>query len=444
MLAGLMPRPGFRMRYLYSAAFRLLLPLVFLRLLWRSRRSPAYRRRWGERLGFLPAGDGRMARAARDGVIWLHAVSLGETLAARPLVEFLLADYPEVPVLVTTTTPTGSRQVQLLFGDRVLHAYAPLDTPGAVNRFLAAYSPRLLLLIETELWPNLLHACRRRGCPIMLANARLSERSRRGYARLARFSRDMLACVSRVACQSRDDAARFAALGVPAGRLSVCGNIKFDIDIGGNLAARVRALVTEWGCAGRFVVVAASTHAGEDDAVLEAFAALRKEVPDALLVLVPRHPERFDSVYALCRAAGWQTCRRSRDQAPGPDTAVVLGDTLGEMLLLLGTASVAFVGGSLLPRGGHNLLEPAAMGVPVLSGPSLFNFAAVRDLLLAHGALQLVADGAELGAALRALSVDSDRRQAMGRAGADAVRANRGARERIEALVRGLLPPPGA
>lgn len=429
------------MRHLYSAVFRLLLPLVLLRMIWRSRRAPAYRQRLGERLGFAPLRGGSEARSDPERVIWLHAVSLGETLAARPLVEFLLAEFSAVPVLVTTTTPTGSDQVRALFGDRVLHAYVPLDTPGSVDRFMARYPPRLLLLVETELWPNLLHACRQRDCPVLLANARLSEHSRRGYARLGRFGRDMLSCVSHVACQSPDDAARFAALGVPAPRLSVCGNIKFDIDPGNDFAGRVHALLLEWGAADRFLVAAASTHAGEDEAVLAAFAMLRREVPTALLLLVPRHPERFDAVFALCRAAGWRTCRRSLAQSPGARADVLLGDTVGELLLLLGTVDVAFVGGSLVPQGGHNLLQPAALGIPVLSGPSLFNFAAVRDLLLARGSLRLVADGAELGAALQELARNVETRKAMGAAGREAVQANRGARQRIEKLVRRLLSP---
>lgn len=439
MLAIYTLSPGPGMRHLYSTVFRLLLPLVFLRLLWRSRATPAYRRRWAERLGFAATGKGQPRGPDAGPVIWLHAVSLGETLAARPLVEFLLAEFPGTPVLVTTTTPTGSRQVRALFGKRVLHVYAPLDTPGAVGRFLARYQPLLLLLIETELWPNLLHGCHQTNCPVLLANARLSQRSYRGYSRLGRFGRELLSCVSHVACQSQDDATRFAALGVPADRLSVCGNIKFDLDVGGSLPDRIRALVGEWRCAGRFVVAAVSTHAGEDEAVLAAFATLRRQVPDALLLLVPRHPERFEVVHALCSAAGWQTCRRSLGESPGADTAVLLGDTVGELLLLLGTADVAFVGGSLVSRGGHNLLEPAVLGVPVVSGGSLFNFTVVRDLLQACGALALVADEAELGDVLCALAWDDDRRRAMGQAGIRAVEENRGARERIEAQVRRLL-----
>jgi len=429
------------MRHVYSTVFRLLLPLVFMRLLWRSRAAPAYRRRWRERLGLAPGGESRAARSDPGPVLWLHAVSLGETLAARPLVEFLLTEFPDTPVMVTTTTPTGSRQVATLFGERVLHVYAPLDTPGAVGRFLARYRPRLLLLIETELWPNLLHGCRQRHCPVLLANARLSERSFRGYARLGQFGRTLLSWVSHVACQTQDDATRFAALGVPADRLSVCGNIKFDLDVGGILPGRIQALRSEWHCIGRFVFAAASTHAGEDEAVLAAFAILRRQVPDALLLLVPRHPERFKAVHGLCTAAGWQTRRRSLGESPGADTAVLLGDTMGELLLLLGVADVAFVGGSLVSRGGHNLLEPAALGVPVLSGDSLFNFSAVRDLLLASGALVLVEDAADLGKVLCELASDPARRRAMGSAGSRAVAGNRGARAQIEAQVRRLLSP---
>ena len=432
------------MRHLYSTVFRLLLPLVFLRLLWRSRAAPDYRRRWVERLGFASASARRTSDSvAGEGVIWLHAVSLGETLAARPLVESLLQGFPGVAILVTTTTPTGSAQVRSLFGDRVLHVYMPLDTPGALRRFLGRYRPRLLILMETELWPNLLHACAQRQCPVLLANARLSQRSFRGYRRLGRFGRDMFSAISHVACQSGDDARRFAALGLPPERLSVCGNIKYDLDLGAGVQARIAQLKAQWQCTERLVFVAASTHEGEDEAVLAAFSALREQVPRALLVLVPRHPERFKAVHKLCLEAGWQTCRRSLGESPDATTAVLLGDTLGELLVLLGSADVAFIGGSLVPRGGHNLVEPAALGVPVLSGPSLFNFAAVADALRTAGALLEVGSATELGTALCDLARDADRRAAMGQAARAVALENRGARQGIERLVRQLLAPVG-
>jgi 3-deoxy-D-manno-octulosonic-acid transferase len=432
------------MRQLYSALFYLLLPLVFLRLLWRSRSDPDYRRRWGERLGFAPPSGVPPSGVPPSGeppkgVIWLHAVSLGETLAARPLVQSLLADYPDLTVLVTTTTPTGSRQVRALFGGRVAHVYAPFDLPAALRPFLRRYRPRLLVLMETELWPNLLALCRDAGCPVLLANARLSQRSARAYARLGRFTRALLQNVDRAACQSRADARRLAVLGLPRTRVSVSGNIKFDLEIDAALRARIAARAAAWRTAERFVFVAGSTHPGEDELVLGAFRVLREALPHALLVLVPRHPARSQALVALCQAQGWTPRRLSLGQDPGPGDVVVLGDTTGELLALFGLADVAFVGGSLMPHGGHNLLEPAALGIPVLCGPHLQNFIAVRDLLKARGALRLVSDAATLGESLCELARDSALRGRMGEAGARAVAENRGAREHLLSEVRQLL-----
>jgi 3-deoxy-D-manno-octulosonic-acid transferase len=427
------------MRQLYSALFYLLLPLVFLRLLWRSRSDPDYRRRWGERLGFAPPSGMPPSGVPPKGVIWLHAVSLGETLAARPLVESLLRDYPDIPVLVTTTTPTGSRQVRSLFGERVVHVYAPFDLLVALKPFLRRYRPRLLVLMETELWPNLLALCREAGCPVLLANARLSRRSARGYARLGRFTRALLENVDRAACQSRADARRFVALGLPRARIRVSGNIKFDLEIDAALRARIAARAAAWRTAERFVFVAGSTHPGEEERVLAAFQALRRASPDSLLVLVPRHPARSQALVALCQAQGLTPRRLSLGEDPEPGDAVVLGDTTGELLALFGIADVAFVGGSLVPHGGHNLLEPAALAVPVLSGPHLHNFTAVRDLLQARAALRLVSDAATLGESLCELARDPGLRARMGEAGARAVAENRGARERLLAEVKALL-----
>lgn len=423
------------MRQLYSLVFYLLMPFILLRMLWRSRRAPAYRRRLGERFGvFVPPADGRP-------VIWVHAVSVGETLAAAPLVEVLLERYPEHRLAVTTTTPTGSGRVRALFGDRVFHVYAPWDLPFAVRRFLAGLRPELLLVMETELWPNTLHYTARAGCRVLLANARLSARSAAGYARLGGLARQMLGHLDCVACQAREDGERFVALGLPRDRLEVTGSIKFDLELGPALrrdAAELReALGADW----RPVVVAASTHPGEDEQVLAAFADLRRDLGDCLLVLVPRHPERFDAVFRLCRDAGWRVARRSTGDAPGPEADVLLGDTMGELLLMLGSASVAVIGGSLVEHGGHNALEAAAWGVPVVTGPHMFNFEEVSQLLVAAGAMERLAEPARLGACLSRLLADEPRRRAMGEAGKRVVAENRGARERLLALVARQLPP---
>lgn len=425
------------MRQLYSLLFTLMLPLIILRMLWRSRRAPAYRRRLGERLGFFPApAPGRPT-------IWVHAVSVGETLAAAPLIEDLLQRYPDHRVVVTTTTPTGSERVQALFGERVLHVYAPWDTPAAVRRFLARVRPALLLLMETELWPNMLHYSARGGARILLANARLSQRSAAGYARAGGLTRQMLARLDCVACQASEDGERFVALGLPRTRLQVTGSIKFDLELDAQLRQRAATLRQQLGSAQRPVIVAASTHAGEDEQVLAAFAAVRERFDNALLVLVPRHPERFQAVADLCRQAGWQVARRSRSSGPLPaGDAVLLGDTMGELLLLLSAAQVAMIGGSLVAHGGHNMLEAAAWGVPVVTGPHVFNFAEISELLEAAGAMVRVQEAGELGACLLALLADPQRRRQMGEAGQGVVASNRGARERLLALVAAHLAPP--
>ena len=427
------------MRYLYSALFYALLPFVILRMLWRSRRAPAYRRRLAERCGwFQPRPD--LARPA----IWVHAVSVGETLAAAPLLENLLNQYPDHCLVVTTTTPTGSERLRALFGARVFHVFAPWDLPGPVSRFLRRTRPRLLLLMETELWPNMLHLSRKAGCRVLLANARLSARSAAGYRRLGGLTRDMLRQLDAVACQSDADGKRFLELGLPAPALQVVGSVKFDLTLGADLVARAEQLRSEFGGPQRAVLVAASTHPGEEALILSALRALRASpaLQHCLLVLVPRHPERFDEVFELCRAQGWRVQRRSAGASPVASDDILLGDTMGELLLLLGTATVAVVGGSWVEHGGHNVLEPAAWGVPVVTGPSLFNFAQSARLLIAAGALVRLESGAELAPCLQALLADARRREAMGAAGRQVLAENRGATARLLALVAGLLARP--
>lgn len=378
------------MRLVYSTLITLLLPLVVLRMLWRSRLAPAYRRRLGERLGvFTLASDSRP-------LLWIHAVSLGETLAARPLVERMLDELPGYRVLITTTTPTGSEQVLKLFGDRVAHVYAPWDTPGSVRRFLRRTRPQLLLLIETELWPNTLHYAAQEGCKIMLANARLSARSAGGYARFSQTTRRMFGHLSWVAAQSTADADRFVALGLDPARIAVSGSIKYDVQISESMRGQAEQLRRVWGLSERPSIIAASTHEGEEALILAAFRELRRVHPTALLLLAPRHPERFERVQVLVQEAGFEVLRRSSEQPVVAQTDVFLIDTLGELLQFFGVADLAIIGGSFIPRGGHNPLEATAWGRLVLCGGSMFNFSDISHRLREVGALEQVAVSAEL------------------------------------------------
>lgn len=421
------------MRFVYSAIFYLLLPAVVLRMLWRSRRAPAYRQRLAERFGYFDTP----AALQEQAVIWVHAVSVGETLAAAPLVEHLLQAYPGHAVVVTTTTPTGSERVRALFGARVFHVYSPWDLPGAVSRFFRRVRPALLVIMETELWPNLLHAAQRASCPVVLANARLSARSARGYGRFAGLTRRMLQQLTVVACQSRDDGERLVALGLPRERLQVTGSIKFDLDLDAALRGEAASLREAWQ---RTVILGSSTHPGEEALLLDCFAALRSDWPDLLLLLVPRHPERFASVYQLCTERGMAVARRSRGEAPGPQHQVLLGDTMGELRLLSGTATVAVIGGSFIEHGGQNVLEAAAWGVPVVSGPHMYNFTEITALLTEAGAMRQLKDGVQLEPCLRQLLDDTALRERMGRAGERVIDDNRGALERLQSIIAEVVP----
>lgn len=421
-------------RLLYSLLLYLLLPAVLLRLCWRARRAPDYARRWGERFGWVAPLSGP--------VVWVHAVSVGETLAAAPLIRHLQTCHPNARLLVTTTTPTGSERVHALFGTSVAHCYAPYDFPDAVARFLRRVRPALLVVMETELWPNLLHACAARGIPVVLANARLSARSARGYAKVKSLTAPMLRALSRVAAQTSADGERFLALGLAPDKLQITGNLKFDLDLSPELRARATALRQAWaGPRPRPVWLAASTHAGEDALVLAAHAEILRALPAALLVLVPRHPERFASVHAACVRAGFATRRRSEAGAVPPETQVLLGDSMGELLAFCGAADVVFVGGSLVPVGGHNLIEPAAWGRPVLAGPHLFNFAEIAALLQAEGGLRICADSPALATTVIELLAEKDYREKAGTAARTVAEANRGALARLAAAIEPLCPP---
>lgn len=419
-------------RTLYTLLFHLGLPLVFLRLLWRAWRAPAYSRRIGERFAFgLPP--------LRPGGIWVHAVSVGESIAAAQMIRELMARYPHLPITVTCMTPTGSERVQALFGDSVQHCYLPYDLPWAAARFLERARPKLAVVMETELWPNHIHQCARRGIPVALANARLSARSARGYARFARLTAPMLAKLSLIAVQTEAEAERFRQLGARDECVEVTGSIKFDLTIDPALLERASKLRQQWAALERPLWIAASTHAGEDEIILAAHRQLLSNHPQALLILVPRHPERFASVYESAVRDGFVAVRRSTGEAVGADTQVLVGDTMGELLFLYALADIAFVGGSLVPNGGHNLLEPAALGKPVLSGPHLFNFLEISAQLRAAGALREVENASELASAVDALWSDLPYAERMRTAGLVVLKNNQGALERLLAGLARLV-----
>lgn len=419
------------MERLYTPLLWLLLPLALLRLLWRSRRVPAYRQRWRERLAFYPV-------APSPAAVWLHAVSVGEVQAAQPLIRHLRDRDAANGVLVTTTTPTGAQRLAGLFSEPVPHLYTPFDLPPVVRRFLDRVRPRLVVVMETEVWPNLLKECAARRIPVILANARLSERSASGYARLGRFARATFGRFALVAAQSASDAARLQRLGVPGERLRVTGSAKFDLHLPGSLRERAEVMRRTWGSE-RPVWVAASTHDGEEELLLAAHRWVRAQWPTALLVLVPRHPERFERVASLVLRQGWALARRSRPEPCSAKTGVFLGDSMGELPVFLAAADAAFIGGSLVPVGGHNLVEAAAVGVPAAIGPHSFNFASVTETLIQAGAAVQVADARALARQITAWLGDAAERARIGENGLWVVAENRGATQRLIELVEEQL-----
>lgn len=420
------------LNWLYSLLLYLALPFALLRLLWRSWRAPAYRRRWRERLGWY--GDRPLAAG-----IWIHAVSVGETQAAAPLIKYFLDKHPDLGVMVTTTTPTGSARLRALFEDQVRHVYIPFDLTPILTRFLNRVRPRLVLVMETEIWPNMLRVCQGRGIPVILGNGRLSARSARGYARLGGFARQTFSRLSLVAAQTNADAQRFIDLGVPSERVRVTGSIKFDLRQPASLQDSAEAMRRLWGT-DRPVWVAASTHEGEEEPLLKVHRQILARLPTALLVLVPRHPERFDRVASLAGRLGLPAVRRSSGRSCGPEDAVFLGDTMGELPALIAAADAAFIGGSLVPVGGHNLLEAAAAGVPVAIGPHAFNFAQITELLVQEGAAVQVANADALANLMVDWLDDAATRARIGENGQRVVASNRGALGRLIVLIESLEP----
>ena len=407
-------------RFFYALAWIVATPLVLARLAWRSRRQGGYLERVGERFG-------RYAPAASAPRIWVHAVSVGETRAAAPLVEALRARYPGHRILVTHMTPTGRATGEELFGDRVERAWLPYDLGFAVRRFFAHFRPEFGILLETEIWPRLLEEARRQAVPVVLANGRLSERSARRYARVPWLTRWAFANFAGVAAQTAADAERFTSIG--ARSPAVLGNVKFDLAVPPDTRERGERFRALFG-AGRAIWVAGSTREGEEALLLDAFARMSPD-DSTLLVIVPRHPQRFDEVAALAAERGFKVARRSADAPVDPDVRVVVGDSMGEMLAYYAAADVVIVGGSLLAFGGQNLIEACALGRPVIVGPHTYNFEEAAKGAIRAGAAVRVRDANEALEAARAIAGDAARRDEMGRKAREFVAAHRGAVERL-------------
>jgi 3-deoxy-D-manno-octulosonic-acid transferase len=427
-------RAGRGWQLAYQVAVHAAAPVISALMLWRGLTDRSYRARFGERFGLgsrLPAP-----------VLWVHAVSVGEVQASAALVRALKQRHPDVPLLVTTFTPTGNERARALFADIAEVRYLPFDLPGAMRRFLARVRPRCVVILETELWPNLFRACAARQIPIVVASARLSERSIGRYLKLAPLFRPLLSTGVVVGAQEEADAQRFRLLGAAPARTFVTGNLKFDVTVPEETHARGRRLRGQY-APDRPAWVAGSTHAGEEEAVLAAHRLVLKREPRALLVLAPRHPPRFAAVAQLLASEGFSFARRSRtgDEDSSRSVQVLLLDTLGELTDFYAGCDVAFVGGSLVPIGGHNLLEPAALGVPILTGPSISNAPQIAKALLTQGAAETVQDAAGLAARVTALLEDASARERMGGQGRACIETSRGALTRILGLIEPLLTP---
>lgn len=415
------------MIFIYTLALWLLLPYIFLRLLWRARKQPEYLRHISERFGFFPV-------CIDKPLIWLHAVSVGETRATQSLVTRLRATYPDHQILLTHTTPTGRAASEQLYGNSVLRAYLPYDYPFAVNRFLRHFRPQLGILMETEIWFNLIRCCQITGMPLLLLNARMSEKSSHGYARFTRLTRNALVNLAAVAAQTADDAARLTSLG--AENVSVMGNLKFDIKPPPAMLELGKQLREQFGST-RKIFLAASTREGEEILLLDAMQNI--PVPGLLLVIVPRHPQRFIEVADLIKKRGFKFQLRSENRSVKLETKVVLGDSMGEMFAYYTAADLAFIGGSLLSYGGQNLIEACAAGTPVLVGPHMYNFAEATRLAVSGGCAIQILNASDLAAVALRLFANSAAMQNMRRQCFVFIESNRGATEKSLQLIKQLI-----
>lgn len=420
------------MRYLYTITFYLLLPFILLRLWVKNHKNPAARAYWYERLG-------RRLRPVPTHGIWLHAVSVGESIAAIPLIKLLQQRYPDIPIIVTGETIGGADRIRVSLGNRVTQLYSPYDLPLILKKFFDKLKPRLLILMETELWPNLLAECRKRKVPVVVANARLSERSARGYRRVLPVTQEMLKGINLVIAQAKADADRFIALGLPRDRIHITGSIKFDLELSPQLPERAKLLRETWG-ADRLVWVAASTHEGEEGQILEAFTEVRKYYPEILLVSVPRHVERVFYLQNLYQSQGYQVIKRSENKVSANSADIFIGDTMGELLTFYAASDIAFVGGSLVKKGGQNPLEPAAIGLPILTGPHTFNFALITEQLQQRGIEIQVNNSQELAEQVMALLADPAKRQQVGNEAKKFIGENKGSVIKHLEFIERLIP----
>jgi len=399
------------------------MPFVFLKLLWRGFKASEYRPRRLERFGIFKAPK-------LNRTIWVHAVSVGEVLAAEPVIREIQKRYPERDIVITSMTPTSSEQIRKRFGDQVFHVYAPYDLPLIVNAFLRRVRPEFLIIMETELWPNMIHLASKRHCPVVIANARLSERSARGYRRLKPAVGWMLNELSLVLCQYKNDAERFDSLDIAKDKIHVTGSVKYDVDIddsheikGKKLASQLNPQQPVW--------IAASTHEGEDEKILSVHKRLREHFSDAVLILVPRHPERFDSAFQQAALVGFQAYRRTLAVSMPADSEVFVVDTMGELLAFYAASDIAFIGGSLVEVGGHNPIEPGALGLPILAGAHMFNFEAISQQLVSAGGMDIVQDEDELLQALIQLISNPEDAKRKGQKALAEVEASKGAVIRV-------------
>jgi len=411
----------------YTGIFYLLTPFIGLRLLWRSIKAPAYRQRWQERFGFYSC-------TPRRPVIWFHAVSVGEAEALFPLVRLIQHQHPDVQLLITSTTPTGSARIKAVWQESVQHVYLPYDIPFALKRFIRHFQPLAVVIMETEIWPNLYASCGESGIPLYVINARLSEKSMRGYRKIPALIRPALAHVKLIAAQTQEDGQRFIAIGAKSEQVVVLGNIKFDVEIAGSIADQGKALKQQQ-FNNRFVWLLASTHKGEESQFLALYPRLKQIIPELLLLIVPRHPERFAEVHKLCQQQGLQVVLRSSAEPCNEATDIYLGDTMGDLKMLYAAADLAFVGGSMVPVGGHNILEACAVGVPVLFGPYMANFKEIaQGVLREHAALQCQDQEALLKVVSALYRQPADRLQ-LAEHGKAFVIKNQGALARVNAVI---------
>ena len=421
--------------FFYSFLFYFLTPVIVIRLLFKSLRSPLYRTRLGERWGFVSR------RSHEKLTFWVHAVSVGESVAATPLITALCANNHELRLHVTCMTPTGSQRIQSTFpnqiGKTITHSYTPYDIPGAVERFLGRIRPDMLIIMETELWPVIISLCRKKNIPVVLANGRMSEKSASGYERYAFLTRHIFQQLSSVAAQTDGDASRFIRLGVPESRISVTGNIKFDVVLEDSLRQTAKQLRCRLrGKEERPIWVAASTHFGEEEIVLDAFSGVRKKILNVVLVLSPRHPERFEGVIDMCVSRGFRVARTS-SMPTNEEFDIVVGDTMGELMGYYGACDISFVGGSLVPVGGHSLIEPAMWGRPILSGPYLYNFSQTAELLGTCRGLKICNVASEISTVVVELLTNTESCREMGAASLRVAKENRGALPKLVTLIEG-------